>query len=137
MSPGIPENPQEWVLKPLATCEVLELSISWGKVLGYNLEGLGRRSPGDFRGSRDFERAIGVLWNKIISVLGSRGRPWGVLTGGEFGKAAQGGEVYTEHLGGARSFLGALGEGDFDEDLEGSRPWEEKGKYWGRVQFKC
>lgn len=77
VSPGIPENPQEWVLKPLATCEVLELSISWGKGLGYNLEGLGRRSPGDFRGSRDFERAIGVLWNKIISVLGSRGRPWG------------------------------------------------------------
>lgn len=32
------------------------------------------------------------------------------------------GEVYTEHLGGTRSFLGALGEGDFDKVVEGSRP---------------
>lgn len=30
--------------------------------------------------------------------------------------------VYTEHLGGAGSFLGALGEGDFNKVVEGSRP---------------
>lgn len=46
----------------------------------------------------------------------------GVRVWGGFG----GGVVYTEHLGGAGSFLGALGEGDFNKVVEGSRPWKKK-----------
>lgn len=42
-----------------------------------------------------------------------------------------GGVVYTEHLGGAGSFLGALGEGDFNKVVEGSRPWKKEAKFWG------
>lgn len=39
-------------------------------------------------------------------------------------------KVYTEHLGGAGSFLGALSEGDFDKVVEDSRPWEEEAMFW-------
>ena len=43
------------------------------------------------------------------------GQFWGESLGG-----FQAGKVYTEHLGGTRSFLGVLGEGDFDKVVEGS-----------------
>lgn len=39
--------------------------------------------------------------------------------------------VYTEHLGGAGSFLGALGEGDFNKVVEGSRPGKKEAKFRG------
>lgn len=55
--------------------------------------------------------------------LGNSGvRVWGGIGGGV---------VYTEHLGGAGSFLGILGEGDFNKVVEGSRPWGKEAKFWG------
>lgn len=68
----------------------------------------------------------------MIHLVESCGRPWGIPhPGGAFGKASQGREAYSEHLGGTGSLLGALSEGDFDKVVESSRPWEEEGKFQG------
>ncbi|KAB1251263.1 hypothetical protein Cadr_000031150 [Camelus dromedarius] len=79
-------------------------------------------------GSRDFERAIGVLWNKIISVLGSEGGPGGFSQGVSLGRCSgRGGSHWASWW--RQVFLG-LGEGDLTKS--GRQPtWEEKGKYWG------